>query len=374
MKYLISIFLLLLFLSGCSRTNQVLDSNSKIDFIKKPIEFLELSKFVSSINYVPLETNSKCNIKRISKIKFINDSIFIFNEIGWGITDILIFDKAGRFLSTFCQSGLGPEEIQSPRDLIENGQSILIWDRNKVAEFDKRGNFKKKLFNASFGGRNFFKDSCFIYLYHGTELPGVLSQFDTTGRLIMTFKPPISKKISSAFEGEALFCSNGEYHFFSPSVDTVWTLNESHLIPKYVFNFENDLTLQMLFQMHGDITPPEFQKIMNSNPFSHVFRFIESDNYLYISYSKLQKNGNKLIAKDSGHQIDFEFCINDIDNGIYGLPIAIFDDTLVMLLEPLKILKRIKSNSNPIKTEFDHLAETVSEDSNPVLMYCKLRY
>jgi|WetSurMetagenome_2_1015567.scaffolds.fasta_scaffold62911_2 hypothetical protein len=373
MKRIPLIYIIIISILGCK--SKAYDGNSikVICFNNKPIELIQMSDFVSSINYVPLETKSNCNINNITKIKFFGDSILIFNQIGLGFTDILVFDKSGKFLDTFGQSGPGPEEIDSPRDIVKFGESFLIWDRKKISEFDKKGKFVRKLLNAFTFGRNFFLDSNYILLYHGTELPGILSQYNLDGRLVNTFKPPEPKQISSTFGTENLFHVNGEYHMFSPSFDTVWTYSKSKLLPKYILDFGDDLTLQKLFNKYKETTPPQFLNVLNSNIFSNVDLFYESDDYIFLSYSKLKQQRKKLISKRNNRQLDFIFCNNNIDNGMFKAPISLFGDTLVILLEPIKILNQIKKNNSSAKTEFYKLGKSINQDDNPVLMFCKLK-
>ena len=372
MKRYLLITIFLVSLIACKKS--VSDSVVTISIDKPADEFVELSRFVSSVDYVPLETNSYCLINKIRNIKFWGDSILIFNEISWNMTEILVFNKSGKYLGTFGQYGPGPEEIKDPRDILRAGDSVLLWDRDYMVEFDKKGNFKRSLFKAFLPGRNFFVDSGNIFLYHGSVFPGLLSQYDKNGGLKELFKPIEPQKASSQMEGESVALVKGEYHLFAPALDTVWTLNSNKILPAYVVTFKEGMSLQSFFQKYSDEVFPGILNFMNSTPLSHVLRFLEDDDYLFLTWVSLKKQGNTIISKRNKHQIDFVYCDNDIDDGLFGSPVTVFDNNLIIPIEPAKILNHLKKKTSNTVTKFDEMGKKIKEDDNPVLMFCKLKF
>jgi len=364
---------MVILISGCRTTGKEEEFNGIISFDNDAREYVKMSEFVSSITYVPLETKPNCCINNITKIRIFGDSLLIFNEIDWNYTEIMVFNKKGKYLGIFGENGRGPEEIQNPRDIRKVGRSYYIWDRDKISEFDEKGNFKKVLLKAFYPGSNFLIDTNFVYLYHATDFPGILSQFSLKGDLIRTFKPSVPKQIGSAFKEENIFDINGEFHLFAPSFDTVWAVENNQLYTKYVFNFKGDMTLQKLFLENNVSNPLEFSKIMNSTSFSYVTNYIEDEDYIFLSYSKLKKTGSKLISKKSGSQITFNYCINNIDNGIVAKPISFENNSLVILLQPLDVLNKACNAKNSEKTGFEMLRDTINEDDNSILMFCKIK-
>ena len=376
--YIIIIYLLglalVITIIACNRDSYNHKDIKSIRFESKPKELINLSDFCSSISYIPLETNSKCYITKISRIKFFGDSIFIINQLFWNMKEILVFDITGKFLGTFGQIGPGPEEIDNPRDVIKINDSYLIWDKLKIAEFDYKGNFKRKLFNAFIPGENFFVESNKINLYHGTEFPGLITQYDFEGNLLRTYKPIDPKKYSSTFEGENLINIDNEYHFFAPSFDTVWMFSNNQILPRYIFDFTGDITLQKLFMKYPDKIPPEMAPILKSNSPSYVLSFFESKNYIFLKYLKSNNQSFKVISKINSHQIDFKHCNNNIDNGIFGTPISSIDDNFVIPLEPIQILKHRDNFNSPEQSTFNMIGQIIKEDDNPVLMFIKFKF
>lgn len=343
-------------------------------FESKTAENINLSEICSSIRYIPLETNSKCYINEISRIKFFGDSIFIFNQLFWNLKEILVFDTTGKFLGNFGQMGPGPEEIDNPRDIIKFNDSYLVWDKMKIAEFDNKGNFKRRLFKAFIPGTNFFADSGTINLYHGTEFPGLISQYDFEGNLLKTIKPVDPKNTSSTFYGESLNRVDNEYHLFAPSVDTVWMFSDNQILPKYIFDFAGDVTLHTLFQKFPDEIPPEMAPLLDKYSPSHVISFSESKNYIVLKYSKSKYSAFRIISKAGFRQVDVRYCNNDIDNGIFDNPVSTTDDDFIIPIEPIKILNRnikLKSSQQPT---FDKIGDNIKENDNPVLMLIRFKF
>jgi hypothetical protein len=363
----------ILFLGSCNQNPSEPHSISSIDLSLEAVKSINLSEFCQSVDYIPLETNSKCYINKIRKIKFFGDSIFIFNELGWNMGEILVFNMSGSFQFNFGEIGPGPEEIENPRDIIKFGNSYLIWDRQKISEFDKTGKFKRKMFDAFVHGTEFFIESNNIYLYHGTEFPGLLTEYDLSGSLIDTLKPTDPGHLNTAFENENVLLANKEYHLFAPAFDTVWKLNNNKIIPKYFLEFKGETTLEKFFKKVTYKDPLERLSALNSTPTSNVLTFLENDNHLFLKYIRSKKSSYKIVNKSTNHHLDFVICNNDIDNGIFDNPITMTNDYLVIPLDPLKMQKNLKNNPNLTMTKYRQIVESLKENDNPVLMLCRLK-
>ena len=373
MRLTFLIFFSIFLICSCSRRETSKDFGV-IQFPNNPIESMNLSALCSSIEYIRLETSSKCLINNIDEIKFFGDSIFIINETGWNMKDILIFNTAGKFLGNFGEIGQGPEELDLPRDIIRYGENYLIWDRTKVVEFDKEGRFKRKLFEAFLHGNKFFIDSDMINLYHATEYPGMITQYDFNGNLLNTIRPLNPNHINSAFVGENVTHTDAGYNLFAPSFDTVWTIMDNKIKPRYIFDFDGEMTLQVLYQNHAVEYPPAMMKILGSNPTSNVLTYLENDDHLLLITLRNRKRAYKIIRKDDNRQLDFISCINDIDNGLFETPITLTENMMVIPLHPTKIIDLHKRKNSDVESPFVKLAQDIKETDNPVLMLCRLKF
>ena len=139
MKRIPLIYIIIISILGCK--SKAYDGNSikVICFNNKPIEFIQMSDFVSSINYVPLETKSNCNINNITKIKFFGDSIIIFNQIGKDVARNILKDLImAKTIKTFEKRGILIKFDSTFEDyILEKGYSAKFGVRNLERVFEK---------------------------------------------------------------------------------------------------------------------------------------------------------------------------------------------------------------------------------------------
>ncbi len=100
-KVCISIFML-----SCNNAIENKEAIPIINFSSiKPTD-LQLSSVVDSIIYIPLETNRKCILNKLTKIKIVGDKIYAIN-IGTNM-GLYNFNMDGRFLNKVTNVGHGP--------------------------------------------------------------------------------------------------------------------------------------------------------------------------------------------------------------------------------------------------------------------------
>ena len=91
---------------------------------------------------IPLEMREESVFQMIDKIKFKNDSIFIFDA--FGTRKIFVFDKSGQFITTIGSKGKGPGEYNLPNDFHVNDDGsvmVLASIRNKLIKYSVSGKF-----------------------------------------------------------------------------------------------------------------------------------------------------------------------------------------------------------------------------------------
>ncbi len=95
---------------------------------------MKLSQIAEDINYIKLESNKKCYIKRIDKYSISDDYILIYDR---NQGRILLFNHQGSFIRSISQNGSGPGEFVWPIDvrISRNKKFVLIHDQKKVTRF-----------------------------------------------------------------------------------------------------------------------------------------------------------------------------------------------------------------------------------------------
>jgi len=192
--------------------------------------------------------------------------------------------------------------------------------------------------------------------------------------LINTIRPLNPNHINSAFEGENVTYTDAGYNLFAPSFDTVWTVTNNTIKPRYIFDFKGEMTLQVLYQNHAVEYPPAMAKILGSNPTSNVLTYLESDDHLLLITLRNRKRAYKIIRKEDDRQLDFISCVNDIDNGLFETSITLTENMMVIPLQPTKIIDHLKRKNSDVESSFVKMARDVKEADNPVLMLCRLKF
>jgi hypothetical protein len=127
---------------------------------------LSLSEIAEDMVFIPLETTEKCLIGRIRSIHFSNDYLVIIDAEP---NQILLFDKAGKFIRTIGSRGQGPGEYLYPFWSVMVSDELFIWDLmlNKTFCYDLRTGkcLRIKEHEAIPCSMDCFNDSILVYYY-----------------------------------------------------------------------------------------------------------------------------------------------------------------------------------------------------------------
>lgn len=128
-KLLLTIFSFLLGIVGCNQKKDI--SISTVDLIDVPIERNDASGLFDSIfemsRYVPLEVTDESLIRRVGKIIFYRNTVYVLDTEE---KRVLAFDKNGKFLKKYEHIGQGPGEYLSLVDFTIKGDTLYLLDRN----------------------------------------------------------------------------------------------------------------------------------------------------------------------------------------------------------------------------------------------------
>jgi len=165
-------------------------------------------------------------------------------------------------------------------------------------------------------------------------------------------------------------------HFKEILSDTVFYLNQNQIIPKYIFNSK------------GKRFTKEKRINLNRKNMSEVIihsNLIETSNYLFFKYRYSGLDFLLVYNKQLNNQfeiIENSALINDIDGGPNLFIEQILHDNIVLSwMEAFELKSYINSdsfkNSKPKypekKKALEKLADSLSENDNPVLMLVKLK-
>lgn len=120
------------------------DSKWEVNLLNDAADSIGYSLFVDSIEYIELETNDTCLIKKISDMAVSEQLLFIFDEPQ---QTIWIFDRKGNFLNKIYKKGKGPGEYadihQFEYDDKNNQIAVLSSYQRKLLFYNLKGNHIK---------------------------------------------------------------------------------------------------------------------------------------------------------------------------------------------------------------------------------------
>jgi hypothetical protein len=340
----------------------------------------------TEISYVPLETSPQSLIPQIRKV-FFSKSYFLTQSSA----DINMFRYDGSFVTKIGTIGRGPNEFTMAHDvdIDPKDESIYIADgsQQKFLVFDKNGKIVRTFKSPLSGVINFKLTEDGILCYFPNHMGIVENSYiliDPTGKTIKNFtnKYPWKRTVPNVvYTSENLFYrSNGELLKKEIYSDTIYSYKNKSFEPHLIVEVgklrltaakreENDA----LFVMKNFLTPV------------NLFEFGNNVYYEFYIDNNGRTEGLSFIGSKTGNlKVLFgsEGILNDIDAGPAILPKTVSDNsTIIGWIDALKLKQYIVSDEFKIskpkypekKKELEKLALKLKETDNPVLIMVKIK-
>jgi len=243
MKQLSIVFLFLTFAIKINAQIVKVDINPT----SQPKGSLTLSELAEQIEYIPLETNDKCIVGKITYFDVSDNYIVAYV---YQTQEIFLFARTGRFITKIGKRGQGPAEFNSPRRVYidELKQCVYVHDANKLLVY----NFAGKYVTSFSFNRGYillaYNNNQFITGIESTQSNEdyyVYGIWDSALKLIKQGVKGVPVEIrgrfnSGAHVGNPILCYiyRGFPHLKESVLnDTIYLLNRNNeFIPKYVIN------------------------------------------------------------------------------------------------------------------------------------------
>ena len=418
------IFLALKCTEFCIDKN-IIDKNiiEEIDIQSKigKYEIVKLSQFSSSIKYLPLILDGEHKINRIVQVDFTPDKILISDG-----KECLLLTADGSFIRKIGDTGRGPGEYNIISNIsFGSNSTIFIQSANGIfLEFSDEGtliNISKVPSNYSpdyyLGSWIQVNDSLFFGqtpITTGKESTKAIL-FNKNGKIIKEYKNYIMLdrqiRMFTTDDSEASYYSyNGRIYYKEKLNDTLFYLDD---------NF--DLLPRMTFRLGKYLMPKKYRENISfgqslSPKFNYIFieNVYETQHYLLLDcefnryfpakritpkiihgveiwqntlnvlgfYNKQNRTLVFIEPTSTDNPLYTSGLYNDIDAGPRFFPMKQVDDsTMVMWVDSKQLKDHIASeefkNAKPLypekKEELKHLANSLKETDNPVLMIVRLK-
>ena len=396
MRKLLQIILLGIIIS-CSKdskrefTCQLLDIEQAIE----NIESIQLSKYASSIRYIPLETSDSILIGDVSrfKMKKLNTDFYIYNDnrSTQKFNPVLCFKLNGKFSHQIGSVGRSMKEFLTISNFItdESKNEVIICDRDKLLAYDLNGNYLRSfdIFDGGLVSLNAYSINQNRYIYiqrknFGSALNN--EAYSGSDELIVTdsignilYKLPlgchnvktrmINNKTSVDTKVASLYKINNRIKVLN-SRDTIFCidLDNMSLIHDYYIDFgkysAKILPIEEAFM--------ECENFIAINVLFDKYDFPTWDKKYMIAkiiYDKKRKKISTLKYNDNLSKACFT---NDLDGGINFYPTYIKDGKMYQLVNAIDFIEMAEKSTS---AKMKEVAAQLTEDSNPVVVEVTLK-
>ena len=246
--------IILIFFTAFSCKNHTEKKEELITF-KNALDYSENTILFDDVRFVKLENNMEGVVGENVKMKVYDDKIYILDNETQG--SLLCFDSEGNFINKTGHKGKGPEEYLSLSDFCIHNDTIDLLVQNPesyIYSYSSDGSFIRKLevpqHAASFeclSDGNYIINSQYSF---GSKKR--LFVMDRNGKEQAGFLP-ISEdmKIDLQDPGNGLCKLGGNIIFCEPFNDTIYTVKNNSLTPKYLMGLgaftNSDINVSELF-------------------------------------------------------------------------------------------------------------------------------
>lgn len=381
----------LIILTSC-RPSSTNNQNNRANInLSAPVQQdLNMSTFISDIQYVPLETTDENLIGNINQLLLTDDKMIVVDQ---KTASIFFFDHKGKYLYKIAEQGIGPGQYTQINGAAINHKKkeVYVLDRKKVHVYTIEGNFDKTIqldflandficadhslvFYCDYGRNNHIsKDNqtplLAIYDLQTSDTHYFLYQ-DSSIDLIEIIDYHMLRNYSGREEGILTF----------PLSDEVYQLTSDGVSPKYSIDFgkanleKKKAHLSMLKEerlstedgLEGGKGYPDFWEIQGC---------LESDSVLFIGYNNYAEHKTGVYLRDkrsnkqlSGYSSNGWVIKNDIDKGYPLLPLALEGSKFYTIVPPF-YLQEMKSENPQLR----NIIENLTGEENPILMVSSVK-
>lgn len=398
-----------------------------ISAIKNMDETVKLSDFVEEIEYIPIESKDFFLEYPTIYDYDAEEDLFFLGDL----YNVFAVDRSGRVVNKIGKRGDGPKDYIQVIDVSIDKKNKYVYVygayTHVVLKYDYQGNFIRKMFSViweeNMASSILYNDDNFIavsesYFFRLKDVIDRLFGFavvDTTGKMIDISPSPVSTINNPGKNQLVQFMPSIQYTKFqgnylllssSGSPDTIYTVEDSRLIPRFILNYgdEKPLLEKLWITGNGD----ERRKNIHNNIFIYnsaletercfIIKLCrKGKEYIVFKDKKTGKNfstlydhygfnthlGEQFISDVPKWYFGFR---NDIDGGVDTYPVVVSekeDECYWVSYIPAEQMKELLTDDyfagrkevlQPSRQEeLRKMVSGLNEDDNPVLILMKLK-
>ena len=348
---------------GCKTETPVKEKEILVNFEQGAK--IKLSSICPGLEYTYLESNELNLIASVDKTIYTQGKFYFLDK---KLMKMFIYSKNGKLLSSMDKKGRGPGEYNYLNDFLVDtiNQTIELLDdgNQKIIKTDLNFNYineRKKPGYLSI----FAKLDSNIYIYFAQNYinPKLFKENESQNIVIIDSEEnilnsflPIKYKYMTASVTQMTPYKNG-YYVVPFMENEVYYATSNKCILKYRIKFNQHNKPDNFYDALHKIDEKDMRMVSQSKQklweilnqkgyIINIQNIFESSKFLYFQFVQ---NSNPIysviICKRNGH-ILVGALENDIDYGLVGTPLTMIGDTLVSVIYPYELLKRIEKLDN----------------------------
>lgn len=391
---LVIIFLLSAFLPGCTNGENKTraaseDVNVATVVIKIPEDIstsrIDLSTFISEIDFIALETSDECTIGDINKVLSDEGSYIIHDKDNHAI---FRFDEEGKFLNRIGVIGRGPQEYTESWDVsldrLKKEVSVLDLAGRKILRYKYDGTFvgsKKMKFLYK---QHEYTVTGFVTHTQGSsnkatpEVDGYCLAFSDEDHNVTGTAIADKKDIKNSYSTEnPLRKFSDRIYFNHPFKNEIFQTGNNKAYSAFRFDFgklgwDSNIDTD---ELNGD----EIRELINTHKYFNG-EYVVSEDYLFFIIRGGNSPGSAVYYSLSTGEMKYGLHFNDPLSshiGLFNVPQwTKYDDSFVSYEKPYQILQHWKAMDEPrassITEKEKSILENAKEDDNPILIVYRI--
>lgn len=353
---------------------------------------ISMSDYFSGIEYIPLEAPEGKYLGRIRKIVKQDSLLGFFDRAR---NSVWVYTESGDYINEVrIPVGRGPGEIEHLNDIIITRDfNIHALGAFKIASYDLDGKFLDEVNFDFFIYKISYDESRDEYIgYASNHLNDPMNNehsghnlfwINKSGEITKSAIPiPRGHEHMGAEVPQKFPEFNGELYFFTRFADTVYTINNGQVSPRYLLDFGDHSLTEEVFELRDNYSNSKFEwgefqrnEIFGENYVGLLSEFYESESFIYISFNTGSKHIVIIDKSDFSYSLVNGKMDNDIDYGPTAFFNFLLDDNLYTILHPHELEDRLEDlkNNKPEKfnssrvSKIKEISEILNETDNPVL-------
>ena len=340
---------------------------------------VKLSDYVTSFDYIPVETNDNFLVSDLFKFSPCDDYIALCCHATQQVYQI---SNDGKLLKKIGRRGNGKDEYIAVKNVISTPESINVYMGKKIISYYANSGDIKLILNTNdldniklIGSLALFGKDSIAILHNKENNENYLSIINKESIQVDSIRLWETKmrKIDVQLPGgqviqmdwaymSALYSFSDTLRVTNDFIDTIFTYKNEDLIPYTIFKY-------------GKLDNNRYEPVLNTDIAFNSLKLMETQNLFLFEnmngvkfiYDKINKETKRIAKFENSNYQGFT---NDIDNGIPFWPVAVTKEKMYSFISAdIFIEEAAKSNSQKMK----QVAATLTEDSNPVIVVATLK-